>query len=402
MPRSNDAILVLNAGSSSIKLSVFAEDAGNLALELRGQIEGLYVRPVSRRRTSPDASSPRSRGRGRPSVTTGRSNTSASFSKTTWQVGGCAGWGIGSFTAAWSSPGRCESIPRRSRLSSASSRWRPCISRTTWRRWPDCSNALRSCPQVACFDTSFHRTNPDVAQRFALPSELHDAGVQRYGFHGLSYEYIASELPRLDPKAAAGRTIVLHLGNGASMCAIEAGRSVATTMGFTPADGLPMGTRCGALDPGVIVYLMDERRMDARAIEQLLYRESGLLGVSGVSSDMRTLLSSGQPSARLAIDIFVYRIRRRARLAGRRARRTRRHRLHRRDRRARAGDPRARVSRRGVARGRAQTRRPTRAAARASARPPAGSAHGSFRPTRAHDRATHTARAGKQVRSYGQ
>jgi acetate kinase len=165
-------------------------------------------------------------------------------------------------------------------------------------------------PQVACFDTSFHRTNPDVAQRFALPAELHDAGVQRYGFHGLSYEYIASELPRLDPKAATARTIVLHLGNGASMCAIEAGRSVATTMAFTPADGLPMGTRCGALDPGVIVYLMDERKMDARAIEKLLYRESGLFGLSGISSDMRTLLSSSNPSARLAIDVFVYRIRR--------------------------------------------------------------------------------------------
>jgi acetate kinase len=168
----------------------------------------------------------------------------------------------------------------------------------------------RELPQVACFDTSFHRTIPDVAQRFALPAELHDAGIQRYGFHGLSYEYIVSELPRLDAKAAAARTIVLHLGNGASMCAIEAGRSVATTMGFTPADGLAMGTRCGALDPGVILYLMDERKLNPRAIEKLLYHDSGLLGVSGISSDMRTLLSSRQPSARLAIDVFVYRIRR--------------------------------------------------------------------------------------------
>jgi acetate kinase len=159
-------------------------------------------------------------------------------------------------------------------------------------------------PQVACFDTSFHRTNPAVAQRFALPAELHDAGVQRYGFHGLSYEYIASALPRLDAKTA--KAIVLHLGNGSSMCAMEAGRSIATTMSFTPADGLPMGTRCGALDPGVIVYLMDERKMDARAIERLVYHESGLLGVSGVSSDMRTLLASADPSARLAIDLYVY------------------------------------------------------------------------------------------------
>ena len=161
-------------------------------------------------------------------------------------------------------------------------------------------------PQVACFDTSFHRTNPDVAQRFALPAKLYDAGVQRYGFHGLSYEYIASEAPRLDAAVAAARTIVLHLGGGSSMCAMRAGRSVATTMGFTPADGLPMGTRCGAIDPGVLVFLMDEYKMDARAIERLIYSESGLLGVSGISSDMRILLASGDPAAKLAIDLYVY------------------------------------------------------------------------------------------------
>jgi len=165
-------------------------------------------------------------------------------------------------------------------------------------------------PQVACFDTAFHRTNPDVAQRFAVPVELHEAGVRRYGFHGLSYEYIASTLPRFDARAAAGRTIVLHLGNGSSMCAMEAGRSVASTMGFTAVDGLPMGTRCGALDPGVILYLMDELKMSARAIERLIYNESGLLGMSGISSDMRTLLGSDDPRASLAIDVYVYRIRR--------------------------------------------------------------------------------------------
>ena len=163
-------------------------------------------------------------------------------------------------------------------------------------------------PQVACFDTAFHRAQPELAQMFALPRELHDAGVRRYGFHGLSYEYIASVLPQLDPKAASGRCVVLHLGNGASMCALSAGRSVASTMGFTAVDGLPMGTRCGALDPGVILYLMDQRGMDARAIEKLIYSESGLLGVSGVSSDMRTLLASEAPRARLAIDLYVYRI----------------------------------------------------------------------------------------------
>jgi acetate kinase len=143
---------------------------------------------------------------------------------------------------------------------------------------------------------------------FALPQELRDAGVRRYGFHGLSYEYIASVLPGIDAAAAQGRTVVLHLGNGASMCALQGGRSIASTMGFTAVEGLPMGTRCGAIDPGVMLYLMDERGMDARAIEKLIYHQSGLLGVSGVSSDMRVLLDSAEPRARLAIDLFCYRI----------------------------------------------------------------------------------------------
>ncbi len=150
-------------------------------------------------------------------------------------------------------------------------------------------------PQVACFDTAFHRAQPELAQMFALPMELHEEGVRRYGFHGLSYEYIASTLPQVDLVAAKGRTVVCHLGNGASMCALSAGRSVASTMGFTAVDGLPMGTRCGTLDPGVIVYLMDQRGMDARAMEARSRQQSGLLGVSGVSSDMRTLLASAEP-----------------------------------------------------------------------------------------------------------
>jgi acetate kinase len=163
-------------------------------------------------------------------------------------------------------------------------------------------------PQVACFDTAFHRSVPPLAQAFALPPSITDRGVRRYGFHGLSYEYIASVLPRHDARAAAGKTIVLHLGNGASMCAMSGGKSVATTMGFTALDGLPMGTRSGNLDPGVVLYLMEELRMNARAIESLLYTESGLLGVSGVSSDMRELIDSPDPRAKFAIDLFVYRI----------------------------------------------------------------------------------------------
>jgi acetate kinase len=163
-------------------------------------------------------------------------------------------------------------------------------------------------PQVACFDTAFHRAQPEVAQAFALPPEITDRGVRRYGFHGLSYEYIAGALPQIDPRAAAGRTVVAHLGNGSSLCALVKGRSVASTMGFTAVDGLPMGTRCGNLDPGVLLYLMDELGMDARAIENLVYKKSGLLGVSGVSSDMRTLLASDDKRARFAVALYTYRI----------------------------------------------------------------------------------------------
>jgi acetate kinase len=166
---------------------------------------------------------------------------------------------------------------------------------------------LPGVPQVACFDTAFHRTVPEVAQLFALPPRFAEAGIRRYGFHGLSYEYIASRLPALDASAAAGRVVVFHLGNGSSMCALEAGRSVATTMGFTAVDGLPMGTRCGAMDPGVVLFLMDEMKLGPREIERLIYNESGLLGMSGVSSDVRDLLASEDPAAALALDVFVYR-----------------------------------------------------------------------------------------------
>jgi len=163
-------------------------------------------------------------------------------------------------------------------------------------------------PQIACFDTAFHRSQPAIAQAFALPRELSAAGVRRYGFHGLSYDYIVSRLRETAPQIADSRLIIAHLGNGASLCAVHEGRSVASTMGFTAVDGLMMGTRTGSLDPGVILYLMQERGLDAKGIEDLLYRRSGLLGVSGVSSDMRTLRQSAAPEATEAIALFVYRI----------------------------------------------------------------------------------------------
>ncbi|MFZ1468121.1 MAG: acetate/propionate family kinase [Paracoccaceae bacterium] len=162
-------------------------------------------------------------------------------------------------------------------------------------------------PQIACFDTSFHRTQSRVAELFALPRALSDEGVIRYGFHGLSYDYIASALPAHLGDQAQGRVIVAHLGNGASMCAMRDGKSVATCMGFTALDGLMMGNRCGALDPGVVLYLMQAKGMDAVAIEDLLYRQSGLMGVSGISSDMQVLQDSTHPHAAEAIDLFAYR-----------------------------------------------------------------------------------------------
>ncbi len=168
--------------------------------------------------------------------------------------------------------------------------------------------ALPALPQVACFDTSFHATQPMIARSYALPRALADEGVLRYGFHGISYEFVSRRLREIAPQLAPGRVVIAHLGNGASLCAVHAGRSIATTMGFSAVEGLMMGTRCGSLDPGVLVYLMDRHKMGPREIEDLIYRRSGLLGVSGVSSDMRTLRGSAEPAAAAAIALFVYRV----------------------------------------------------------------------------------------------
>lgn len=172
--------------------------------------------------------------------------------------------------------------------------------------------ALRAFPQatqIACFDTAFHRGHDFVNDTFGLPRTWYDTGLRRYGFHGLSYDYIAGQLKETYPELHAGRVVVAHLGNGASMCALRAGRSVASTMGFTALDGLPMGTRTGQIDPGVLLYLMDQEGMDAARITTLLYKESGLLGLSGISHDMRTLLASDSPRAQEAVAYFTHRIR---------------------------------------------------------------------------------------------
>jgi len=170
--------------------------------------------------------------------------------------------------------------------------------------------AFPSTVQVACFDTAFHRNHPWVNDTFALPRSLYDEGVRRYGFHGLSYEYICEHLRNAYPAAYAGRLVVAHLGNGASMCAIRNGQSIGSTMGFTALDGLPMGTRCGQVDPGVVLYLLTTKGMTADQVSDLLYKESGLKGLSGISQDMRTLSESDAPEAKQAIEYFVFRIRR--------------------------------------------------------------------------------------------
>jgi acetate kinase len=305
----SDAILVINAGSSSIKFSLFVTRDEALDFFLGGQIEGLYTAPQFR----------------------AKSATGAVVGERRWATGEALGHDaavtflaaflrqeIGDHSLAavghrvvhggldYAAPVRAtaETVERLERLIPLAPLHQP-------HNLAPIRLLLASRPdllQVACFDTAFHRGQQELAQAFALPLEITERGVRRYGFHGLSYEYIASVLPQIDPSAAAGRTVILHLGNGASMCAVHGCRSVASTMGFTAMDGLPMGTRCGNLDPGVVLYLMDELKLDSRAIEKLLYQQSGLLGVSGISSDMRTLLASHEERAKFAVELFTYRI----------------------------------------------------------------------------------------------
>lgn len=325
------ALLILNAGSSSLKFSVF-RDSDPPELLLRGQLEALLTEP---RFVARDAAG-------------------AVLDERYWPSGASLGHaGAIEFLFEWGQRGWLG----KSRLSAAGHRVVHGGTKFTQPvrvddgvlaaleslvplaplHQPHNLAAIRAVakhapalPQVACFDTSFHRTQPAVAQHFAIPRHLTESGIQRYGFHGLSYEYIASQLPRIvgwdslprlrmqsqperlgtESQATATRTIVAHLGNGASLCAMRDGVSIATTMGFTPLDGLVMGTRCGTIDPGVLLHLMDQHGLDARALERLLTHESGLLGVSGISSDMRTLLEreANDAHAAEAIDLFVYRI----------------------------------------------------------------------------------------------
>ncbi|HWZ71633.1 MAG TPA: acetate/propionate family kinase [Casimicrobiaceae bacterium] len=306
-----EPVLVLNAGSSSVKFSLYADALGEARPQLRGQIEGLQGLPRFVARDADDQVVHEQQWSDAITMSHGDATThlleflnSALGATRLGAVGHRVVHGGRDFTM----PVKVDS-----RVLTALERLIPLAPL----HQPHNIAPMRviaahapSLPQVACFDTAFHRTQPPVAQAFALPRAISERGVQRYGFHGLSYEYIALALADFDPVAARGRVVAAHLGNGASMCAMKGGVSVASSMGLTALDGLMMGTRCGSLDPGVILYLIDELGMDARALETLLYKESGLLGVSGISSDMRILLASDLPHARAAIDLFVYRFRR--------------------------------------------------------------------------------------------
>jgi acetate kinase len=304
-----DAILVLNAGSSSIKFSLFISETDQLRLRLRGQLEGLYTDPRF----------------------IAKEPSGAVLKELKWEEGTRLGHDgaidhLIAFLLEFRNELRLIAVGHRvvhggvefsepTQINAQALEKLEKLIPLAPLHQPHNLAPIRvvlqrrsEMPQVACFDTAFHRTQPELAQAFALPQSITERGVRRYGFHGLSYEYIAGVLPRYDAKAGSGRVVVAHLGNGASMCAMRSGRSVATTMGFTAVEGLPMGSRCGSIDPGVMLYLMDELKMDARAIEKLIYQQSGLLGVSGVSSDMRALLESTEPRAKLAVDLFVYRI----------------------------------------------------------------------------------------------
>jgi acetate kinase len=305
------AIVVINAGSSSIKFSVFVEWGAELRLQVRGQIEGLFTAPrFAAKGVDGAVVGEQAWGEGQRLGHDGALDFLLGFLRE--RSGGMNLAGVGHRVVhgglEYAQPVRVDR-----QVLAALEKYVPLAPLHQPHNLAPIQRLLERAPdvpQVACFDTAFHRTNADLTQMFGLPYAMFEQGVRRYGFHGLSYEYIADVLPGVAGPAADGRVVVAHLGNGASLCGMVGRHSVASTMGFTAVDGLMMGTRTGNLDPGVVLYLMDQRGMDARAIEKLLYNQSGLLGISAISSDMRTLLDSSEPRARLAIDLYCYRIRR--------------------------------------------------------------------------------------------
>jgi acetate kinase len=312
--RSRGSILVVNAGSSSLKFSLFRlppADQGTeqLQLALRGQLDGIGSAPHL---TAKDGAGQTLTERKLPleeAATVGQAiGLTKSWLRETFQGEPllAVGHRVVHGGPDYSHPVRLDetvytALERLIPLAPLHQPHNLAAIRAVQEQRPEL-------PQVACFDTAFHRSHPQLADLYAIPWEHYEAGVRRYGFHGLSYEYIAGALPRIAPEIAQGRVIVAHLGSGASLCAMRDGRSVDSTMGFSPLDGIPMGTRPGRIDPGVLLYWVGQCGVSSKELERLLYKESGLLGISGVSNDMRVLLEGEEPRARLAVDYFVHQV----------------------------------------------------------------------------------------------
>jgi acetate kinase len=304
-----DNILVVNAGSSSVKFEVFTVNGpAKLTCKIKGQIDGIGTRPRFR---ASDANG---------TSLIDREYDAATISDVPAALHSAGAWlrkeqrippnAVG-HRVVHGGPEYNSPVLINAEVLARLERFVPLAPL----HQPHNLTAIRSIlelfpelPQVACFDTAFHRGHSEVADHFALPLQLHAEGVRRYGFHGLSYEYIASCLPEVAPETAAGRVIVAHLGSGASMCALSGGHSIESTMGFTALDGIPMGTRPGQIDPGVIFYLIEQKKMSAAAVQDLFYHRCGLKGLSGISNDVRELQSSTDSRAAFALDYFCYRV----------------------------------------------------------------------------------------------
>jgi acetate kinase len=304
-----DTILVVNAGSSSVKFQIFAvEGDGKLRRQIRGQMDGIGSRPRLRASgANGDPLADRSYPIDAVSDIPAAMVIAGAWLRDELRINPIAvGHRVVHGGPHYDRPALIDHgvVSRLERFVALAPLHQPhnlAPIRSLLTNFP-------GLPQVACFDTAFHRSHGALADHYAIPHQLHAEGVRRYGFHGLSYEYIAKTLPQFAPEVAKGRVIVAHLGSGASMCALKGGRSVESTMGFTALDGLPMGTRPGQIDPGVVLYLLSEKGMSASNVQNFLYRDCGLKGLSGVSNDMRELEGSEDPHAMLAVEYFVYRV----------------------------------------------------------------------------------------------
>ncbi|MGH8626118.1 MAG: acetate/propionate family kinase [Gammaproteobacteria bacterium] len=308
----SESILTLNAGSSSLKFALFEPDGDTPLEQARGQIEGLGANArmviadphgavLKEEHWSPEA--------GPHSAQEALIHVLAWFEATYPRLRALA---VG-HRIVHGGPDHAAPLALDDRVIAALKQLSPLAPLHQPHNLTGVEAARAAFPealQVGCFDTAFHRAHPWVNDVFAIPRQLYDEGVRRYGFHGLSYEYVTRELARIAPQHAAGRVVVAHLGNGASMCAVRNGHSVGSTMGFSALDGLPMGTRTGQIDPGVLLYLLQDKGMSPDELSQMLYYQSGLKGLSGISHDMRALEGSYAPEAAQAIDYFVFRIRR--------------------------------------------------------------------------------------------